>query len=233
MKKLILLLVLPLMVLVFNSCNKDDDGGNSTRTTKLVKQIVWLDEEGTSYSFEYDNKGRITKMIYVEQGDNPYILTYEYNTNSIIAKEGNNIVITYTLNSEGYVIQEEESYSSDRYITQYSYSNGYLSKTTEQYYYNGNPSSTNVTNYTWENGNMIKEESGEYHIIHYTYTDKENKMNINIYDMGDYIRFKGMTSKNYIESERSNDQQKLYYSYVFDEDGYLREFEGADSYIYY
>ena len=126
MKKL-LLLILPLLAITFNSCSKDDGGDdNGGGNSKLVKRITV--EGDYTLDLTYDGQQRITKMVWKDIDDDGAgsITTLTYANNKVTiswSDEGDEV---FTLDNNGYVTRED--YSNSNYQT-HTYSNGYLTKT--------------------------------------------------------------------------------------------------------
>ncbi len=221
MKKL-LLFMLPLVALSFIACDKGDgNGGDETITGKLVKTIHY--DHGSydsTCTFTYDSQGRLTKIADEYDGEES-VINYTYSTNRIVADWDDGDFI-YTLNVDGYLIKKEWERSDD-YID-YSYQNGYLKQAVED--------SNDAADYTWENGNLVEvfwQAHGEYadtDMETYTYTDKENKLNLNIFEVivwdypheEEFLKFKGASPKNLPASDSNSSC-----TYKLDSDGYPTE----------
>lgn len=218
MKKLFLLLMMPLLAIPFYSCSSDDDDDFPNGKAKLLKEIIYDDEE--KQIFEYDSEQRLIKVTdkYVNE---TRIITITYGSNAITCKEGSSEEI-FTLDNEGYVtkIVYKNGYKNG-YYTEFKYADGYLSETKE---YNNEGKLQNTYLYTWSNGNLIKIVDERYTTT-YTYDNKENKLGFNdnaIVDYSDFIwlfKFKGMTNKNH-QIGGSNDDWICTCEYTFDNDGY-------------
>jgi len=210
MKKLILF-VLPLLAMAFNSCSKNDDGGKTgSGATALVKtmRIVESDgEESESHAYQYDDQQRVIKDI---ASYGTATVTYSNNKVTVTWSGDYGYTQEYTLNDEGYVTQ----YKSGGYTESYTYTNGYLTKV------NGEDC------YTWANGNLINEIDYAH-----TYTNKPDNLSIDIQTgiLKNYflIKFKGTCSKNlpsksvryYGTVSEGNIANTYNYSYTFNSSG--------------
>ena len=220
-----------LLATVFVACSDDDDEKDDDKPTdkvKLVSKIVtseqYSDETITyTVTFEYDNNGKITKVVdsSIEDGE-------EYTTTHTFKKEGSKFIATYNngesdredkvfegkYNEKGLVIKG--SCEGDCDYTNINYDNdNQLINTTGS-----------IFNCIWSNGNITSiDQHGK---TMYTYTDYENKSNIDLnfqimmiweYDMYETSYF-GVKSKNLIAT-REEDNYTYSYEYTFDKDGYV------------
>ena len=240
MKKTIILMLLAVAAFSFTACDslipndpsteeENTQGGNGNEgngesvdnkdmpwitSDRLLKSIETTDENRSD--IEYDDKGRMEKLIYTDYQDNSYSCEYsfEYKENSM--------TITMTYTEDNYSISQDfywgNGYLTDfsidsPYVEKFQYLDGYLIRLYED---KGIQETDNV----WENGNLIKgstlnmDYSGEY-----TYLDKEDKVNVSFYGGAIIPKFKGHTSKNYISIVRTK-YVITYFEYTFDSEGY-------------
>ena len=92
--------------------------------------------------------------------------------------------------------------------------------------------------YRWENGNLMEQRDSYSNSTTYTYTDKPNKLNINLFDaqfgLGNFgifayvvflpTNFKGSIPSNY---PASADNSNIYYEY--DDEGYPTQIVGPNA----
>ena len=217
MKKTFLFLLLPLMAIIFNSCSKGEDDSNTyvPKYDKLVKTIA---NDSGSVEFEYDDKQRITKVIWKDETENSDLIdTYAYLdfNNSVIVDNKWGYRATFTFDNNGFVIEE----SGNNYA-RHQYSNGYI----EGSRWHGA--------YTWVNGNLTKIVSNIGDTRTYTYNNLENKLSVNIFDIdgfgidymifdnGDtFTNFEGSFPKNYPVTATIGDNTTTF-SYTYDLEGY-------------
>lgn len=247
------------------SCSNDDDdttvNPDGKRLVSKIREEYTDAEEGDYYelNFLYDKNGIIEKVI--ETGRESWDSHYgEWTDTYTFSRSGNKLTVkndythtdetgkieikTYTtdyiLNDKGYITQYEWIDDGDRDVYKYFYNDeGQLVKSTSKY--NNNDEYT--YEYGWLNGNLIsKRPSGSGYITNYTYTNEENKANIDLgaffaeYDYdgsNDYLElfgYRGKTSRNCIYSHSHDNNQ--FYKYTFDKDGYVVKIqicEGSDS----
>lgn len=235
MKKLFLL-ALPLLAITFNSCSKDDDGGDDgyqwPTYGKLVKKVAWhsdTNDYNDDCEFTYDNQQRLVKATW----DNGYSKSLTYNNNTITLNDNGEFYTTYILDENGYLTRQNDD---DGSYAVHEYSSGYSSKSTEIKLDKDSDYDKYEEIYTWLNGNLVK-QVGRYYdgtklldytfTYNYTYNSIENKLNLNILDIFDFsyweptcINFRGRSLKNYPISQTNDDGETLSYSYTFDNDGY-------------
>ena len=129
MKKTLLLLTIPLMIVA--SCKKDDDDKQPeknpnacllTESTYTAKRTGVGQVGKTTYT--YDNKGRINTLKWNAAND-PYVDEYTYSNDQITVKRNNGVIITYKLDASGKIIKA--NYTDSRKETNYTYNtDGYL-----------------------------------------------------------------------------------------------------------
>ena len=238
MKKLFLFAAVMFSSILFSACSEDDNKESQT-SQKLLKQIEEISADKTIYyDFSYDDQQRLAKVIV--DGDICYSngdFTYTYTDNSVGVKFNSSCGDEYSydaafaLDHNGYVTEFD---INGKINWRYEYENGYVSK----------KQSTSVVSplfwtYRWENGNLMEQRNSYSNSTTYTYTDKPNKLNVNLFD-GElsytdsgifeynslFTNFKGSISSNYLASIGSYVDGKLspYYSckisYEYDDEGY-------------
>jgi hypothetical protein len=236
MKKSVLFLLMPLMAITLNSCEKEPDKGNdnSNGSGKLVKSIVYETvHDGSSFirdeEYKYDDQQRLIGIDYSISGNDNYsgttTFSYSGNTVSIEYRErGSTEEFLYTFDDDGYLIKEV--YDDGNYQT-FEYSNGCVSKVI----YGGEE----LVNYTWSDGNIVKNSysqnpSGGQVTITFTHHNAEDRLNVNLMQEANStdLRFKGMHSRDLLASEtntmRYSDGSESVtlstFEYTFDDDGY-------------
>lgn len=237
----ILLLVLPILAIVLGACSDDDNKDEGIRGANGERLISKIIEHDNKYgddvcTFYYDKQGRIEKILNTgtaikEDVDYTYTITYNHTDNKLIStcKYDDGIdIFTCTLNTKGYMVnavnKEEylkESNQQQENIT-YTYDdNDQLIKVTRNGYV--------AAEYTWSNGNLVKDDRGSYDVTTCTYTEKENKSNFDFgaaffvcesTDLSEMLGYRGKRSKNFIKHDG-----KWSYNYTFDDEGYVTKIE--------
>ena len=232
MKKLFLFAAVMFSSISFSSCSEDDNKENQT-SQKLLKQIEKIFRNGTCYyNFSYDDSGRLAKVTI--NGDHDFCgdYPYTYTDNSVSVKYNDhsydpwNYDAAFILDHNGYVTEFDIN-GETRW--RYEYENGYVSSKSSN-------RDREIVTYRWENGNLmecrqvVENLHDTYtHTCTYTYTDKPNKLNINLFDaqfgLGNFgifayvvflpTNFKGSIPSNY---PASADNSNIYYEY--DDEGY-------------
>ncbi len=232
MKHFILLL---LLTGLFSSCKKttDADLGSIERDMKFEKKLKSFSKQsGFSMQMDYNPDGNLKlisdnfnrKISFTYSPD--FALTYQYPGTNYELKNTSrnqlgrvakaelwmNAVLTdkneYTYNQEGYLIKkkEEKVLSGVTYITEYNYENGNL-----------------IASKSFKDGAITYSHEFSY------YTDKLNKFNLDIYDQFEHKymagAFFGRLNRNLLKSWSftsfpSNTSHSSQYSYTLDADGY-------------
>ena len=152
--------------LFFLSCENDDSNNDSETEKTTTAQITSWADDWDSYSYSYDNEGRVIK-IDRNNGEREYNLSYTEGTISISG------YATYTivLGSNGYA----SSFSDEWDTYQYTYdSEGYMTKIEKE--------DDIVSNIIVENGcisSWSKFEDGVEFVKNHTYSSAENVAGIN------------------------------------------------------
>lgn len=225
MKKLFLFAAVMFSSISFSSCSEDDNKENQT-SQKLLKQIEKIFRNGTCYyNFSYDDSGRLAKVTI--NGDHDFCgdYPYTYTDNSVSVKYNDhsydpwNYDAAFILDHNGYVTEFDVN-GTTRW--RYEYENGYVSSKSSN-------RDREIVTYRWENGNLMEQRNSYSNSTTYTYTDKPNKLNINLFDaqfgLGNFgifayvvflpTNFKGSIPSNY---PASADNSNIYYEY--DDEGY-------------
>lgn len=180
--------IMVLTVIVFNSCSKDEEPETGEQPTedaagrRLVSKMEYSSPEDGDWvvQFFYNKDGSLQKVTndedelkevtLIRTGNGLNLkLDYEEVINSEVVNTTDNI--TCKLNKDGYVISSLYE-GKDRYS--YEYQNGFLSR--------ARYSDTFQWNATWQNGDIVKVADDD-RTTNYTYTNQENKMNIEIFDI--------------------------------------------------
>ena len=137
-------------IAMFGACSDDDDefkgngegaGNGGSGVVVKEKKLVRVEEqsEGSSYKditlFSYDAQGRLSKITETdEDGDYSYDYTVIYGTDKVTVVSEANDETVYELNGDGYMEECVDEGSDYRYVCNYSYSGGYLSRADFTYY---------------------------------------------------------------------------------------------------
>ncbi len=200
MKKLVYFFGIFALIAGFvTSCGDDDDddegngsngGSNSVVQKKLAKVVV---DGYDSYEFKYDNDGKCTSFLDLENNQLIETTNFKYEGNKIVEEccllDGTvRVTTTIILNSKGYV-ESVTRVNGGSETTMYEYDNqGRLISES----YTDEDGESVVKTYTWENGNISKvdvhEKDGDNdfrHSLYIGYTNSaypngiENKAGIN------------------------------------------------------
>ena len=254
MKK-ILLLTLPLMVMCFVSCEKDNDNdGNSVQ--KLVKSINnAIPDEPLEITFEYDKKGRIVHIEWTAEGHSFADVVYE---DGMITETGSpgyksfnkpdGTPVTQTkaesihyLNDDGYVIKtvHNDYYSDEKYNSTDELTYGYENRKLISITGTDNGGSPVKQTFQWQGNDITAVTYNGYTDEKIIYSSIKDNFNVDLTGMimhGDIvgkistamIKFKGATSEHL--------PQMFYdevYSYELDSDGYVTTIKVDGEPIYY
>ena len=237
MKKKLLLILLPLLAVTFNSCSMEEgEGLEWDGNTKLVKRIVLgrqIYEWEEVHEYFYDDNQRVTRedMSISYKGEGGYwrydlsSAYYIYESNRVIVvndkgeemgmailDNNNNVVESYLKNERGEYFLPQQ-YPEEFIIPEFS--NGYMTK----FWF---------VLFTWESGNLIRAHSGDDDVT-LEYGKTENKLNsakYPFYPIGNFAGY-GKLPKNlptYIANKNSYSYNgyawRGHLSYTFDSDGY-------------
>ena len=232
MKKLFLFAAVMFSSISFSSCS--EDGNKESQTSqKLLKQIEEISADKTIYyDFSYDDQQRLAEVSihggYIH-GDVDFTYTYtddrisvKYNSSS-----GSYYDAAFILDHNGYVTEFDIN-GETRW--RYEYENGYVSSKSSN-------RDREIVTYRWENGNLMEQRNSYSNSTTYTYTDKPNKLNVNLFD-GElsytdsgifeynslFTNFKGSIPSNY---PASADNSNIYYEY--DDEGYPTQIVGPNA----
>lgn len=268
MKQIFILLMVAMCAIMFAACSDDDDTNVSPDGKRLISKIrsVNADDE-LNYDemiFQYDKNGNIEKIVekarevdgsYDEEWTDTYVfsrsgnkLTVKNDYTRTDNKKGKTEIETYTtdyiLNDKGYITQYEwtDEFNDERIIyNTLSYDdNGLLTKRTRKEN-EGISVSEYTYEYSWSDGNLISERQlGSSYVTNYTYTNEENKANIDLgafwgevdYDGSNYAYLElfgyiGKINKNCLY-EYSGSHDTYTYKYSFDTNGYVTKMKKYD-----
>lgn len=264
------MLLVACVTMVFVSCSKDEDDTNVNPDGKRLVSKIYLERalygelEYYELNFQYDKNGIIEKII--EKGrevngsyDEEWTYTYVFSRsgNKLTSKndytctdhkKGKTETETYTtdyiLNDKGYITQYEWTYEDNDeriiYNTLSYDDNGLLTKRTKKEN-EGISVSEYTYEYSWSNGNLVsRRQSGSSYVTNYTYTNEENKANIDLgafwgeadydgsnYDYLELFGYIGKINKNCL-NKYSGRYNTYTYKYSFDTNGYVTKMEKYD-----
>ena len=231
-----------LLATVFVACSDDDDDDEKDKPAgkeKLISKITEISDEYPDepaiYSYEYDEKGRITKRY---DEDNTHVFTYKYNQNSILVTDQYGAIESeYTLNDKGFIISCIEIQNSEATTTNYTYDNN-----DQLIKIDVDPTGRfhSIYYYTWIDGNIqtIKKESyygselEHTSVTTFTYTEHEyDKFLISSLWGEDFLPsdgedvlmdqgYTGKRCKNLIATVGDSSNK-----YIFDKEGYITKIE--------
>ena len=211
MKKIIVLLLLPLLIFSIIACkDKEEEHEKKGKLIKMVEHFPSNNEFSLVITYYYDNQNRLIKHQQSQNGDTASI-SIKYSANTIITTLENveNEISTWFFNENGYLIGDDNN-------STYIYENGYLKEWKGE---NGNK-----VEYSWQNGNMVQINGATFE-----YNNKKDLLNINpFFFKGNNtltycgVKLKGWTSKNYVIKETHSVpcDHIITYEYIFDKDGY-------------
>ena len=236
MKKIIALLLLPLMVITFVSCKPEE----KEKPKKLLKKIDWIlynDNPTYQFTYYYDNQNRLikTESFYATQ-----TLNYSTNTITMTGTESKNLnavlTSTFQLDNNGYLLSwnfnNSIGYNSNK---TYNYENGFIKELNDVFTEKGSTFYCQYK-YSWMNGNIM--QCAEYHndstlfvTNTYEYDSRKNLLNIKLFFEAvsvPLLKFIGITSKNYVVKSTYTEYcnnipcyNEIYtFDYKFDKDGY-------------
>lgn len=218
------------------SCSDDDDpeirGANGK---KLISKV--LIDKDNYITFDYDQRGELKKVTEYgrwadnngqEQHSGSSIITQTYNrSGNKLVFEMEEISIDDETGDKETSIQKTTYYLNDKGLTvSFAFEN---EKPRELYKYDDKDQliSDGEFEYTWKDGNIIKQVSLNG-TQEYTYTYSTNEKKTDICDISatngeifDYSYF-GTLNKNLIISSKENDEENTF-EYKFDKDGYVIE----------
>lgn len=230
------------------SCGDDDKDKDAKPDNFSGKRLVTrIESDELTWTFSYDEDGNLTRMYFYEQGYGEGTYT--------LSKVGSKLVVTYNekddnrpvsstfssdLNSDGYIVSAVDDTDESDFSCKFTYNDGYLKSYGETSY-----GEKYLINYEWKNGNLSRyTESGDYPGTGiYSFTNRENKMNIDpgellygIYGWGmAFVPFSaaylGKKNKCLIEKYVYTSKDGNYideFTYEFDKDGYVTQFVLTD-----
>lgn len=161
MKKFLLLAWAVIAAFSLNSCSKDDEDPNDPKPQEMryVKSILGQSPHRGGWrefrTYEYDDKGRRTKMVYTFDND-IFIYNYIYNENTVTIQEESiyegeepfKETSIVQLDANGYLLSRRNDY----YTWVYGYDeDGHLISVKKT----DNSGSEHTYTYTWFNDNLI------------------------------------------------------------------------------
>lgn len=232
-----LTLIMVLVAIGFSSCSKDEEPETGEQPTedgggrRLVSKMEFSSPEDGDWvvRFFYNKDGSLQKitndvaelseMTFTRVG-NELTIKLDYEVDADVDR------ITSTLNGDGYVISSLfEGGSSGAY----EYQNGFLNHVR----YSGNAQ----WNVTWQNGDIVKVADDD-RPTNCTYTNRENKMNVELFDLTYPNMFEdselymtsgywGKRNKHLLKKVEEVDGRDSRYShefsYDFDSEGYVTQ----------
>lgn len=227
--KLFTFLSTVVIILATLSCSKDSDIDDSVTTTGIISNIyssgTHIEDGGTwdeARSIIYDNNNKVIEINTISNGE-PEVYHREFliADDNLISNDSEGNTEKYILNSRGHITASTDGKKaiiySGFYITEFK---------------NGDKFSSH---HTWNNENMVYSEynySGNIvDTYSYTYSDKENKMNLDPADIdeteefGNYFitGYFGKRSRNLVE-KIERDRSTIFFNYTFDQNGYVKTF---------
>ena len=178
---LIITIAVLLTMLSFASCTKQT---TLTVTGKLPQHIIWDDGNIEVFlvqaKFDYDDQGRIVKLIHTNNGGYDKVFTIDYKNKKSVKIDldgephltykvkGNKISLTKSYNSE--VESHDMTLDAQGYITE------------EVIYYVSAENGYKEMKYQYQDGNLISETKGHHShsqrynptVVEYTYDDKKS-----------------------------------------------------------
>lgn len=216
-----------IILCVFNACSSDDISDPADKKISRIESILNNGSESSTEYFSYDNQGRWIKSE-LKKSYNNYIhtKTLSYSGNTITYDDGWGYdIITFKINNNRITSRGDNSE-----LDNYKYSNGYLVAI-----------GTDYAEFQYSGENLVNVT--EYNTYSITYTEYEDKVGFNIFDV-DYndggvkacfnnslYQFGcfGKKSKNLIKSIKMNDKTILEYNYELNNDGYVTEVTEIDT----
>lgn len=226
-----IVLLMALSLPLFNSCGSDDEESSNTGTGPTVngkKLMGYTLRKGTAEyvtTFEYNSKGQIIVETEKSNTGLSNVIYYTYEDDKIKVRSNNNSTI-YGL-SNGLIVSA--SYEYNNYSFNYSFvydNNGYLTSTSRT-----DGSSISTTNFTWVNGNLVKDGD-----ITITYSRYSSSMLPLLARVGDnrVLSMQGYFGKlcsNLPSQEVDSDGTKYSYDYTI-ENGVVTKFVLDAEHIY-
>ena len=227
MKKLLSFAVAAMMMLAVSSCGDDDDfggNGNNNGGGKQLAKLTWVYDEGygTTYVDEYRftyNGNQMSHVELWEDGSREWYADFTYNGTRLNE-------ITYHEGSETRMARF--TYNGNNPVRADAYVNGVL-RSTIQFTCNnmGQIISTNldngefVMNYTWEGGNVVREEVVSEGYYTYSYDNKINPINntlalfmLLMEEDGYYLSANNLTYRSWNSNYGGSSSYSLNYTYT-------------------
>ncbi len=169
------------LLLLFASCKKDIEtpGGTNTDPCNRITAVSYYSPYVAptwqlTATVEYDNKGRVKKII--GEGQNATTYTYYKDRIELVATDifGDNISVTYYLDEKGRVTRTNHFDHKITYDAE-----GHLVSYRKPYGTGGQTTGYNSYNLTYEDGNLVRitcpDNNVLYSQIDFTYYDEPNQ----------------------------------------------------------
>jgi hypothetical protein len=227
-----------LMCANFVSCSKDDDGANTDvggndeggnqEVTVSEKKLVKMVSNEETYTFSYDNEGRLSSATEIDDDGDKYSYKFVWGDDAVVVKyeyeDGDTHTETYTLKN-GLV----QSWSAD-------YHNGHHTEGT--YYYNSSNRLIKAAfthhlgftvNAVWDKDKLVSVDTSDTYeaILTYGETCKKGYLPLisDIIGLGDVLfmvhpEIAGMRT-NQLPNTYSPDDEEISMTYEYDKEGYI------------
>lgn len=190
-------------VMCIVSCSDNDNGGDpepgpDNGTTALVSKIESSDGN-TAIKFEYDAQDRLSKMSWQSSEDNDnWDITYSWAANKVVVKYGDDPDITCSLGSDGTINSAIAHYESGTITENYKYGWNNQGPSVDYYEcrYEDHDSWNQACRVKWYNGCVAKvyQVENETNNTQYSYTNIENKINVDLAEIIDEGTFQSELS---------------------------------------
>ncbi|MBX2921960.1 MAG: hypothetical protein KF746_07195 [Chitinophagaceae bacterium] len=196
----------------------------------------------------YNSNGTIA-TVFFDDADVPETRTYTYSGNTAEVRRTNSIdpteLKTITLNSDGLPVKITQDYDIGGDITQsvenFEYNGKQVTKKTLQVPF----LPTQVTNYTWLNGNLVSESVQDGETTVYEYYTNRNYLSGDFMSVrhlipfsvlsSDFVPYPFIANKNPLKSAKQGNVQVLLMDYALDANGNIKQWlmgaNGVPGYI--
>ena len=229
-----------LMCANFASCSKDDDANIDTGGEDVVvgeKKLVKMVSNEETYTFSYDNEGRLSSAIETDDdgdkysykfvwGDDAVVVKYEYET-AFGYNNGKTYTETYTL-KDGLV----QNWMSDNHSGIYSYNSSNRLIKAEFTYLLGY-----TVNAVWDKDKLVSVDTNDTYeaILTYGETCKKGYFPLisDVIGLGDVLfmvhpEIAGMRT-NQLPNTYSPDDEEISMTYEYDKEGYISKIKLKDN----
>ncbi len=218
--KLATILLLALSIVACKK-DKDDDGGNNQNPATPVCRIVATEEGGTTQTFYYDEKGRLTTVVGFDGTDSTYQrLVYTGNVVSV-SVDGQPGGQTIYLNSKGFLDSAEVETALGSIYVKVNYSEQFLPLKQTIKGSIGPIEIDQEVAYEWTNGNITKQtvtfDGDENYFVNTFNTSKPNQL----YGLELASGFFPTSVNEMVKTNYSDDTEDNY-TYTYDTDGRLK-----------